>query len=421
MTSSADDGSHASVPSPQSPRQSRNRVASSDTAGTRGTLRSPRLQSSPILLHPLPATASLNKESIYASELELDKQTRQVHRERQLAEALKDQLYSVERAKVREEQGTWSTTLQTQPNGQDGRSRTGSWGKSKPFNHPPQAYELYKAIDEHNIDFIMRMRDHQFDTLLQKNGNEFPILYATRLGNQWGDVVILLVGALSRYVNHLDPEDFEKKETLRTFKALRANLKLAIDHTLLHLPPGHSTNLLSSYLQVLIMSEGDSFLLKSIYEVSLTLRTKVNSVTIPAPVAGEDQSRSESQSKAMPVKQSEDIIRKFCTKELRGVKGGVGDVEEYIANAALDLVIMSSWSLAAGQMGGGVENLPTHTFARDLRTHSLFVEAYESNISSIAKLNPRLKRILDILKDLAGDSKKSVRGRLEDVRIALDT
>nr|XP_018259980.1 uncharacterized protein I303_08052 [Kwoniella dejecticola CBS 10117]OBR82138.1 hypothetical protein I303_08052 [Kwoniella dejecticola CBS 10117] len=402
MTSSADDGSHASVPSPQSPRQSRNRVASSDTAGTRGTLRSPRLQSSPILLHPLPATASLNKESIYASELELDKQTRQVHRERQLAEALKDQLYSVERAKVREEQGTWSTTLQTQPNGQDGRSRTGSWGKSKPFNHPPQAYELYKAIDEHNIDFIMRMRDHQFDTLLQKNGNEFPILYATRLGNQWGDVVILLVGALSRYVNHLDPEDFEKKETLRTFKALREYLlKLAIDHTLLHLPPGHSTNLLSSYLQVLIMSEGDSFLLKSIYEVSLTLRTKVNS--------------------AMPVKQSEDIIRKFCTKELRGVKGGVGDVEEYIANAALDLVIMSSWSLAAGQMGGGVENLPTHTFARDLRTHSLFVEAYESNISSIAKLNPRLKRILDILKDLAGDSKKSVRGRLEDVRIALDT
>ncbi|KAK6906830.1 hypothetical protein L486_04446 [Kwoniella mangroviensis CBS 10435] len=368
-------------------------------------LRSPKIQSSPILLHPLPPTSSLNKESVYASELELDKQIRQVKKERQLQEALQEQLFSAERLKVKEEQGTWSSIQQNNLKGRtDGRGRGDSWGHSKGFAHPPQAYELYKAIDDHNIDFIMRIRDHDFNLLLQKNGNEFPILYATRLGERWRDVVILLVGALSRYVNHLNAEDFEKKETLRMLKALRANLKLAIDHTLLHLPAGHSPMLLSSYLQVLIMSEGDSFLYKSIHEISLLLRSS----TSASAVAGEN---------VKPVKEAGNIIRKFCTKELRGVKGGIGDVEEYIANATLDLVIMSAWSLV-----NSGELLPTHTFARDLRTYSTFMEYLQDdpNLSSINKLNPRIRKTLYTLRDLAGDSKKSVRGRLRDVQIALD-
>lgn len=39
--------------------------------------------------------------------------------------------------------------------------------------------------------------------------------------------------------------------------------------------------------------------------------------------------------------------------------GGIGEVEEYVANAALDLVIMAVWSLAAGQLD--LENLPVST------------------------------------------------------------
>ncbi|WWC72380.1 uncharacterized protein I206_106342 [Kwoniella pini CBS 10737] len=405
--------SSISVP-PLSPRQSRNR----NTSSPRNNVRSPKIQSSPILLQPLPATSSLNKESIYASELELDKQTKQLNREKQLSEALKDQLYSIEREKIKIEQGTWSkNNSKFEYKDKDDKIIYSSENsKTKPFNNPPQAFELYKAIDDHNFEFIMRIRDYQFDTLLQKNGNEFPILYATRLGNQWRDVVILLVGALSRYVNHLEPEDFEKKETLRTLKALRANLKLAIDHTLINLPPGHSTNLLSSYLQVLIMSEGDSFLLKSMNEISLIIRSKINS--------SNSNSNSNSNSKLnseiiKPVFQSENIIRKFCTKELRGIKEGIIDVEEYISNATLDLLILSCWNLVSNQLN--IENLPTHTFARDLRTYSLFIEAYENNLTNLNKLNPKLKKILNILIDLAGDSKKSVKGRLEDVRNVLDT
>lgn len=90
----------------------------------------------------------------------------------------------------------------------------------------------------------------------------------------------------------------------------------------------NDAHLLSSYLQVLIMSEGDAWLLKAVYEVSLLLRNTAST----------------------PVSDAEQMVRRFCTKELRGVRGGVGDVEEYIANAALDLVIMATWSLAAGQM-----------------------------------------------------------------------
>ena len=76
------------------------------------------------------------------------------------------------------------------------------------------------------------------------------------------------------------------------------------------------------------MSEGDAWLHKAVYEISLLVRDPNSS----------------------PVKAAETMVRQFCTKELRGVQGGVSGVEEYIANAALDLVIMAAWNIAAGQM-----------------------------------------------------------------------
>lgn len=75
--------------------------------------------------------------------------------------------------------------------------------ESKGFAAPPQAYELYQAIDKHDIDFIMRVRDHAFGLLLQKNGGEFPIVYAARIGEGHRDIVILLIGAFSRWVIEL--------------------------------------------------------------------------------------------------------------------------------------------------------------------------------------------------------------------------
>lgn len=84
------------------------------------------------------------------------------------------------------------------------------------------------------------------------------------------------------------------------------------------------------------MSEGDVFLHRTITDLILLLRAPGTS--------------------SKPVENAEKIVRSFCTKELRGVPGGVGDVEEYVANATLDLVIMSVWGLAANQVD--LERLP---------------------------------------------------------------
>lgn len=88
------------------------------------------------------------------------------------------------------------------------------------------------------------------------------------------------------------------------------------------------------------MSEGDSFLHKATYDLTLLLRA--------SPLRT-----------SKPVAHAEEMVRRFCTKELRGVAGGIGEVEEYVANAALDLVIMAVWGLAAGQLD--LENLPVST------------------------------------------------------------
>lgn len=47
------------------------------------------------------------------------------------------------------------------------------------------------------------------------------LLHAMRIGESHRDVAILLVGALSRYVNHLDEEDLQKPQTKNMLKALR--------------------------------------------------------------------------------------------------------------------------------------------------------------------------------------------------------
>jgi len=173
------------------------------------------LPPSPIPIMALPSASSLEKESVASSELELDRQARQVARERELAEALQDQQFEIYRQNAR------NSSFWTIGKGKSKAGRSASTsGPTQGFTHPPQAYELYKAIDKHDIDFIMRVRDHAFHLLLQKNAGEFPIVYAGRIGKSHRDIVILLIGALSRYVNYLEDEDFEKKETKATLKAL---------------------------------------------------------------------------------------------------------------------------------------------------------------------------------------------------------
>lgn len=66
--------------------------------------------------------------------------------------------------------------------------------------------------------------------------------------------------------------------------------------------------------------------------------------------------------------------------------------------------------------------LQTYTFARDLRTYTLFIEALEADgvRAKLAKVTRRVRFILTQLELLAGDTRKGVRGRLRDVAEAVD-
>lgn len=55
--------------------------------------------------------------------------------------------------------------------------------------------------------------------LLQSSGGETPLVHAIRIGHT--DVAIVLLGAFSRWVNHLEDEDVQKPQTQTLLKALR--------------------------------------------------------------------------------------------------------------------------------------------------------------------------------------------------------
>lgn len=155
-----------------------------------------------VLPTALPLTKELEVEARKASIAELKRQSGELERERQLAEALMEQHHEEERKEVVESQGSWVKLI---AGTRKGKNKAGDpaehEGKTKRFDRPPNAYELYAAIDRKDImyvilrcflqlwwthslayRYIMRVRDHAFPLLLQKNAGEFPIVYASRIG-----------------------------------------------------------------------------------------------------------------------------------------------------------------------------------------------------------------------------------------------
>lgn len=108
-----------------------------------------------------------------------------------------------------------------------------------------------------------------------------------RIGKSHQDVAIVLLGAFSRWVNNLDDDDIPKPRTKTILKALRSskssifcshilidcnasgtNLKLAIDYGLAK----SQSDLIASFMQTLIMSEGDKWIWGQVTNVSRALR-----------------------------------------------------------------------------------------------------------------------------------------------------
>lgn len=121
-------------------------------------------------------------------------------------------------------------------------------------------------------------------------------------------------------------------------RSIRANLKIAINFGLAN----SQTDLISSYLQVIIMSEGEKFLLESMNKVASALKRGP-----PGQAVGTAQK----------------VLEKWVGRELK--EREVASVADYVANATGDLVLLGLWSVATDTIVGAA--IPTYYFARDDR------------------------------------------------------
>ncbi|KAG6819262.1 hypothetical protein H0H93_013618 [Arthromyces matolae] len=166
-----------------------------------------------------------------------------------------------------------------------------------------EQYEVFRAIDKKDLDLLGEFRDKAFHLLLERQaGGQTPMVYAMQHGPSYQEVVLFLVGAVSQWINRLNDSDFSKPETAKLLKLSRANLKVAIDEGLTKL----QTGLIASFLQTLVMCEGDGWIRDQLTPISFALR---------AGAAG----------KAVEVAGS--TVRRFCTTSLKNADL-IADVED---------------------------------------------------------------------------------------------
>lgn len=91
--------------------------------------------------------------------------------------------------------------------------------------------------------FLMEVRDRAFhvrlnqystntdlqlnQVLLKKSGDATPLVHSMRIGKSHSDVTIVLLGALSRWVNHLPDEEVNLPQTKVLLRALRESKVIA--------------------------------------------------------------------------------------------------------------------------------------------------------------------------------------------------
>ena len=272
-----------------------------------------------------------------------------------------------------------------------------------------ETYDLLKAIDRRDMETIMEIRDRSFDLLLSMSGGSSgssnvkastPLGYAMGLGKDWEGICIVLIGAMSRFVNQLpDPEQEDlshkdvtagtskKRKTLKMqldprtmsrLRKVRTNLKLAIDSSLVL----EQTSLLASYCQTLVMSEGNHFVERSVEAVSHPLHARIVS-------GGSGLVTGSVVTSADPFAVARSAVMQYVTEALRSKRDRIAAVEDYVDNAVGDLVLFALWNaikLSSSEHAVLSESekerinpdltrsLPSYFFARDDRVSSHFSE-----------------------------------------------
>lgn len=153
-----------------------------------------------------------------------------------------------------------------------------------------------------------------------------------------------MIGAISRQVNTLadEVETNSPTGTKAILKSIRATLKVAISYGIF----SSQTELLSSFLQVIIMSEGEKWVLESAQSLALALRSGGRL--------------------GKPVESAEKLVDKWVGRELKAEQ--IASVADFVANAVGDLVLLGLWSYVTDIVPDALGNIPLYYFARDART-----------------------------------------------------
>ncbi|KAN0131488.1 hypothetical protein V8E53_010865 [Lactarius tabidus] len=262
----------------------------------------------------------------------------------------------------------------------------------KPWRDP-ESWEVMRAVENKDIMFLMEVRDRAFHALVRPSGGVTPLIHAMRIGRSHHEVAILLLGAFSRYINHLEEADFAKKETRSLLVSLRGSLKVAIDYGL----QSSQSDLLASFLQTLVMSEGDTWIREQVKLVGTALRRGPS---------------------ARPVEVARSTIKRVATRAL-GKAPLIADLEDYISNATVDLLMMAAWNLALESFPG--EPIPPYYFARDDRVYRVFTERLDKHRDNIGRrLSGRLKSQLANLRNILQGHARSWHGKVELLESELD-
>ncbi|GAA5967845.1 hypothetical protein JCM11641_005784 [Rhodosporidiobolus odoratus] len=361
-------------------------LAASDT--TPRTRHHP-LPSSPCISRPLPSTLELGNIAARAAN--------DARRAAVLREALETELTIPANANPTPQQDKPKSSFFDALSFSSTTKKGSAIGLNKHGRFEP--FQVLQAIENKDIMALADIKARQFDLLV--TGQPLPLVYAMRLGKTHAEVSIILVGAMSRKVNDTTDDELAmmQPETKATLRALRANLKIAIQASLS--PSSTDTSLLSSFLQVLLMLEGTRFLQSSSQTLSLALRSP--------PTIGK------------PVATAQGLLHQWVSKELK--ERQVASVEDYLANATGDLVLLGIWGVVLDQLPvGKVEPVPLYYFARDDRIH----KAIEERLSLLhqqhlfKKLSPTIRKQLDTTLDILGRRNLSGPQRVEMLKKALD-
>ncbi|KAM0752831.1 hypothetical protein T439DRAFT_323439 [Meredithblackwellia eburnea MCA 4105] len=350
-------------------------------------LRQKTLPSAVVLLHNLPTLSTLTTNA-----LKLAKEARYNHI---LQESINTALETPLDARPAADPPKYhsSHSGRNASSSSDG-GRKGSAKGSKP-DGSFEMFQVMRAVEKKDIMLLMEVKSQQFDLLVQAVGGNTPLLHAMRLGKSHRDIAILLTGAISRRVNDVSDNELDRMDpsTRSLLRAIRANLKVAISYGI----QSSQTDLISSYLQVIVMSEGDRFIHESTNKVALALRA--GAVGKPVASAGK-------------------VIDKWVSKELKEKE--VASVGEYVANATADLVLLGLWSIATDTVVG--DTIPTYYFCRDDRIAKTLEEHLEEmkRAGSYTRLSKSIRKQLETSLQICLMRNVGGRERVDMLRAALD-